>query len=238
LIDWLPGEPGRVKRRALRTGEVGAVGRRLTRAGESGSDVGGVHGALEVGRRVADCVRAWEEAPVIHSVALGGPGCRAVPGGSIKTGGRPFVMEEARHRSELALACTSRPDGERKLVVGWRGSCGLGQLVVVIVAVRLVFEAADLAVAERVVAEGEDLAGDRDSGDLAAAALGDPFGLGAQRPAAGGSVLRGFGECPAQDRGSLAGDVPETGFAVGAANGWGQAGPGAQVLGGGEPFDR
>ena len=68
-----------------------------------------------VGCRFADGGPAWEEAPVIHSVALGGPGCRAVPGGSIKTGGRPAVMVEARHRSELALACTSRPGGERKL---------------------------------------------------------------------------------------------------------------------------
>src|SRR5205085_7414180 len=81
-----------------------------------------------------------------HSVALGGPGCRAVPGGSIKTGGRPVVMEEARHRSELALACTSRPDGERKLGVGWPGSCGLGQLVVGIVGVRLAFAASDVGV--------------------------------------------------------------------------------------------
>ena len=42
---------------------------------------------------------------------------------------------------------------------------------------------------------------------------------------------------PAQDRGALAGDVPEAGFAVGAADGRGQPGPLAQVLGGREPFD-
>jgi hypothetical protein len=64
----------------------------------------------------------------------------------------------------------------------------------------LVGEAADLAVAQPVVAEGEDLAGNRDLGDLAAAAFGDPLVLGAQRPAAGWDVLRGFGERPAQDR--------------------------------------
>ena len=108
--------------------------------------------------------RLGRKAPVIHPVARGGPGCRAVPGGSIKTGGRPFRLgEEARHRSELARACTSRPR-ERESGVGWRWSCRLGQLVVVVVVdVRLVFEAADLAVPEPVVAEGEDLAGDEHS---------------------------------------------------------------------------
>jgi hypothetical protein len=39
------------------------------------------------------------------------------------------------------------------------------------------FEVADLAVAQTVVAEGQDLAGDGDSGDFAAAAFGDPFEL-------------------------------------------------------------
>ena len=130
-----------------------------------------------VGRRFADCVPAWEEAPVIHPVARGGPECRAVLGGSIK---RAAVLleceEEARHRSELARACTSRPRGARESGVGWRRSCGLCQLVVV-ADVRLVFEAADLAVPEPVVAEGEDLAGDGDLGDVAAAALGDPLKL-------------------------------------------------------------
>ncbi len=154
---------------------------RLTRAGESGNGlvVGGGHGALRVGRRFADCVAAWEEAPVIHPVARGGPGCRAVLGGSIK---RAAVLArlrvEARHRSELARACTSRPGRERKSGVSWRWSCGLGQLlVVVVVDVGLACEAADLAVAQPVVAEGEDLAGDGDLGDVAAAALGDPLKL-------------------------------------------------------------
>jgi hypothetical protein len=35
-------------------------------------------------------------------------------------------------------------------------------------------QAADFSVAQAVVAEGQDLAGDRDSGDLGAAAFGDP----------------------------------------------------------------
>src|ERR1700733_13920629 len=89
LVAWLPGEPGRVKRGAARAWVVGAGWWRLTRAGESGREGGGFYGGLGVGCRFADCVPAGEEAPVIHSVALGGPGCRAVPGGSIKTGGRP-----------------------------------------------------------------------------------------------------------------------------------------------------
>ena len=46
--------------------------------------------------------------------------------------------EEARHRSELARACTSRPGRARESGVSWRWSCGLGQLVVVVVDVGLV----------------------------------------------------------------------------------------------------
>ena len=53
--------------------------------------------------------------------------------------------QETRHRSELALACTSRPLVERKLGGGWRVSCGVRQLFVDVVG--LVGEAADLAVA-------------------------------------------------------------------------------------------
>ena len=67
-----------------------------------------------VGCRFADGGPAWEEAPVIHSVALGGPGCRAVPGGSIKTGGRPAQLrggdqtqERARPGLHLVLASTT-----------------------------------------------------------------------------------------------------------------------------------
>ncbi len=91
-------------------------------------------------------------------------------------------------------------------MVGWRVSCSLGQLVVVVVW-GLLFEAADLAVAQPAVAEGEDLAGDGDLGDLAAAAFGDPLVLGPQRPAAGGGVLRGLGQRPAQRGRALVGDV-------------------------------
>jgi hypothetical protein len=69
----------------------------------------------------------------------------------------------------------------------------------------LVVEAPDLAVVQAVVAEGEDVAGDRDLGDAAAAAFGDPFVLGSERPAAGGDRLRGFGQCSTQDRGALVG---------------------------------
>ena len=175
LVAWLPGEPGRVKRRAFRAWVIGAGWWRLTRVGESGSERGGGHGALGVGRRFADGVPAWEEAPVIHPVARGGPECRAVLGGSINlTAVQLEVEKEARHRSELARACTSRPR-ERESGVSWHWSCGLGQLPVVVVGDGLVFETADLAVAEPVVAEGEDLAGDRDLGDAAPAAFGDPF---------------------------------------------------------------
>ena len=112
LVDRLPGEPGWVKRRGLRAWVIGAGWWRLTRAGESGKGAFGGHGALVVGCRFADCVPAWEEAPVIHSVALGGPGCRAMPGGSIKTGGRPVhrcggdqTQERARPGMHLAPWC-------------------------------------------------------------------------------------------------------------------------------------
>ncbi len=116
-----------------------------------------------------------------------GPGRARVSCGarvSVRTCGRPVhvcLVEEARRRSELALAGTSRR-GERKL---GGGSCRHREVVVG----GVVGEAANLAVAEAVVAEGQDLASDCDSRDLAAAAFGDSFALGAQRPAAGGYVL-------------------------------------------------
>jgi len=148
LVAWLPGEPGRVKRRRLRVWVISTGWGRLTRVGESGTEGGGGHGALGVGRRFAFGVPAWEEAPVIHPVARGGPECRAVLGGSINLTAVQLELEkEARHRSELARACTSRPWCARESGVSWRCSCGLGQLVVVVVVVGLVFEAADLAVA-------------------------------------------------------------------------------------------
>ncbi len=104
LVAWSPGERDRVKRRVSRAWVVGAGLWRLTRAGESGREKrGGAHGALGVGRRFADCVPAWEEAPVIHPVARGGPECRAVLGGSINLTAVQLGLEkEARHRSELA----------------------------------------------------------------------------------------------------------------------------------------
>jgi len=59
-----------------------------------------------VGRRAADGGGgALGSAPVIHSVALGGPECGAGLGGSIKWAAVGLV--EARHRSELARACAS-----------------------------------------------------------------------------------------------------------------------------------
>ena len=120
LVAWLPGEPGWVKRRGCGHGVSVADWRRLTRVGESGREGGGGHGALGVGRRFADRVPAWEEAPVIHPVARGGPECRAVLGGSIDLTAVQLEWEkEARHRSELARACTSRPR-ERKSGV-WAG---------------------------------------------------------------------------------------------------------------------
>ena len=109
LVAWLPGELGRVKRRVLRAWVIGAGCGRLTRVGESGRERG-VSWARGVGRRFAGGVPAWEVAPVIHSVAVGGPVCRAVPGGSIKTGGRPAQLrgggqtqERARPGLHLAL---------------------------------------------------------------------------------------------------------------------------------------
>ena len=84
MVAWLLGEPGRVKRGVLRAWVINAGWGRLTRRGESGRQRGRGHGALGVGRRFADRVPAWEEAPVIHPVARGGPECRAVLGGSIK----------------------------------------------------------------------------------------------------------------------------------------------------------
>jgi hypothetical protein len=59
-------------------------------------------GALVVVRRFADCGPAWEVAPVIHSVARGGPECRAVSGGSIKTGGRSFHVRGGDQTQERA----------------------------------------------------------------------------------------------------------------------------------------
>ena len=206
----LPGSVWRVKRHALGRG-FRRWWWRLTRRVESGIWIGqggvgvrglwwsgvGARAAGRRGRRLQSSIRSrWADQGVVRC-----QGAQSRPAAVLFTG-----VQEARHRSELALACTSRPLVERKLGGGWRRSCGVRQLVVDVVG--LVGQAADLAVAQAVVAEGEDLAGDGDSRDLAAAAFGDPFVLGAQRPAAGGGVLGGLAERPAQDRGALAGDVP------------------------------
>ena len=68
---------------------------------------------------------------------------------------------------------------------------------------------AHMAVAEPVLAEGEDVAGDGDLGDVAPAALGDPLEHRPQRPAASGNLLGGLGQRPAQRGGALVGDVPQ-----------------------------
>ena len=68
-----------------------------------------------MGCRFADCVPVWDVASVIHSVARFGPECRAGLGGSIKWAA--VLVGEARHRNELARACTglgSRPGGAIK----------------------------------------------------------------------------------------------------------------------------
>src|ERR1700722_2187473 len=178
------------------------------------------------GRRLQSSIRSrWADQGVVRC-----QGAQSRPAAVLFTG-----EQETRHRSELALACTSRPGGERKLGGGWWISCGVRQFAVVVVGVF--GEAADLAVAQAVVAEGQDLAGDGDSRDFAATAFGDSFVLGSEWPAAGGGVLCCFAQRPAQDRGALARDVPEAGFAVGAADRWGQSGPLAEVLGGRESLD-
>jgi hypothetical protein len=185
---------------------------------------------IGVGRRFAGGVPAWVEAPVIHPVARGGPGCRAVPGGSIKTGGRPFRLgEEARHRSELARACISRFGVERKLV--GVGSCSLRQVV----GRGLLGQSADLAIAQAVVAEGKDLPGERDSGELAAAAFGDPLVLGAPWAAAG--VCCAASHRPSAGSWSPGGRCARDAPCRRSCGRLASAGPLAEVLGGGEAFD-
>ena len=109
LVASSPGERGRVKRRGLRAWMSDAGWWRLTRAGESGRKRGVGHGARGVGRRFAFGVPAWEEAPVIHPVARGGPECRAVLGGSINVAAVLLVcgeggQTEGRARPSMHLA--------------------------------------------------------------------------------------------------------------------------------------
>src|SRR3954468_9500319 len=105
----------------------------------------------------------------IHSGAVAGPGCRAGLGGSIKTAAVRVV--EARHRNELARACAAGagPGAQPSA----RRSASGGHDFHRARPVRGV-EATDLAVAQAVEAEREDLARDGDLGALAAAATGRP----------------------------------------------------------------
>jgi hypothetical protein len=92
-------------------------------------------------------------------------------------------------------------------------------------------EATNLAVAQAVVAEGEHAPGDRDLGDVAAAAFGDALERGPQRAAAGCCFLRGLDERPADVRGALPRDVAEPCLGVGGADGRSESGPGAEMTG-------
>jgi hypothetical protein len=85
-------------------------------------------------------------------------------------------------------------------------------------------EAADLAVAEAVVVEGEHALGDGDLGDLAAAAVGDPLGGSAERAAALNGFLGGLDQRSVDVRRALLGDVAEPCLAVGGADRRGEAG--------------
>ena len=94
--------------------------------------------ALRLGRGLQSSIRSrWADQSVVRC-----PAAQSNP--------RPPLLEveeeEARHRSELALACTSRPDGERKSDVSRGWSCDGRQVVVDRVGVT--GEAADLAVAQ------------------------------------------------------------------------------------------
>ena len=86
LIDVLPGEVWRGQAPAAVAGVIDAGWRLARRAELSLAAVRQrvAQGGLGVASRFADGVAAGEKAPVIHPVALGGPGCRAVLGGSIK----------------------------------------------------------------------------------------------------------------------------------------------------------
>ena len=105
--------------------------------------------------------------------------CRAGLGGSIKYGGRPLAGE-ARHRNELARAGASLGLGRGRNQ--GRGGGHDDAAVTFIALARPDGQATDLAVAQAVVAEGEDLAGDGDLGDLAAAAFGDAFEVSRSGP--------------------------------------------------------
>ena len=163
------------------------------------------HGLREVGRLAAGS--GWGcggDAPVIHPAARGGPECRAGLGGSIKWAAVPCWRGQTFN--------TSSPEQRE------RGVRGAGHVQVVdgrscrrLDGTRArrprSLEAADLAVAQAVVAEGEHAPGERDLGDVPAAALGDPLECGAQCAAAGCGFLRGLDQRPADVRGALPRDV-------------------------------
>ena len=90
-------------------------------------DASGRVGALVVGGRFADRVPAWEEAPVIHPVARGGPECRAVLGGSIKRAAVLLEWEEEATRAAEKNALRQRvyPDAwTGRRLRRWRdGNC-------------------------------------------------------------------------------------------------------------------
>jgi hypothetical protein len=95
-------------------------------------------------------------------------------------------------------------------------------------------EGADMAIAQAVVDQGEQFAGDGDDGDVAAAAGGD-LGAGGDQPAGGGWDFLGGLDCgPADQGGTLFGDRAAVHGGVGLAVARGQPGPGAEVSGAGE----
>jgi hypothetical protein len=158
-----------------------------------------------------------------------------VPGGSIKTGGCPAQLrgggqtqERARPGLHLAPWWCAQAFGRHRALCGTR--------LFVVDVVFCAGEAADLAVAEHVVAEGEDFAGDGDARDLAAAAFGDPFVLGSEWTAAGGGVGR-LRTAPSAGSWSLGGRCARGGLCLRSCGRSGSDLPPAQVPGGRELFD-
>src|SRR6266540_5541708 len=134
--------------------------------------------------------------PVIHSAARGGPECLAGLGGSIKWAAVSRVVggERPLTTHELARAAAVHRRARRRRHS--RGGSSRDRRRSERARLRPRCQATDLSVAQAVVAEGEDLACDRDLGDLPAAALGDALVGGAERTAAGGRVLGGLDERP------------------------------------------
>src|SRR3954468_19925818 len=174
------------------------------------------------------------EAPVIHPVALGGPECQAVLGGSIKTaavldwGGQKY--ERARPSVRKLWIGPGEQPSPRRQSLRRRHDFQRARPT-------RPLEATDLAVAQAVETQREDLAGDGDLGDLAAAAPGDALEVLAQRAAALAGLLGGLDQRPAQRHRALARDVPKPSAGVRAADGRRQSGPGAEVAGAREALD-